>query len=97
MTKYLHDFPKHDALWSHEEVLDNELEKLEHDKNFEEDGQVYNSILDEEPAYHSLMNFPEDEEDALYAADAYENPDDDIFEDRESYKNADQDDIYYFI
>jgi hypothetical protein len=96
MTKYLHDFPKHDVLWSHEEVLDNELEKLEHDKNFEDDDEVYNSILDEEPAYHSLMNFPEDEEDALYA-DSYENPDNDIFEDRESYKNADQDDIYYFI
>lgn len=95
MTKYLHDAPKHDTLWSHEEILDNDLERLEHDKNFEE-SDVYNSILDDEPAYHSLMNFPEDDEERLYASN-YGDSDDNIFDDRDSYKNADTDDIYYFI
>jgi hypothetical protein len=93
MTKYLHDQPEHGKLWRHDEVLDNDLERMEHDKNFEQ-SDVYNSILDDEPAYHSLMNFPEEEEDRLYA-NAYE--EDNVFEDRDSYKNADQDDIYYFI
>ncbi len=96
MTKYLHDYPEHDTLWRHDDILDNDLEKLEHEKNFEE-AEVYNSILDDEPAYHSLMNFPEDEEETLYA-NTYESfEDEDVFEDRDSYKDADRDNAYYFI
>ena len=93
MTKYQHDTPENETLWSHDGILDNDLERLEHDKNFEE-SDVYNSILDEEPAYHSQMNFPEDDDERMFA-NAYE--DDDIFDDRDSYKNADTDDVYYFI
>jgi len=96
MTKYLYDAPEHESLWSHDGILDNDLERLEHDKNFQ-DSDVYNSILDEEPAYHSLMNFPEEEEDTMYA-DAYDTTEEeDVFEDRDAYKNADMDDVYYFI
>lgn len=90
MTKYLHDKPERDSLWRQDEILDADLEKQEYDKNFR-DSDVYNSILDENPVYHSLMNFPEEDEDALYATD------DNIFDDRDAYKDADQDDIYYFI
>ena len=91
MTKYLYDHPERASLWSHEDVLDTDIERTEYDKNFNEP-EVYNSILDDEPAYHSLMNFPEDAEDALYT-----NDEENIFDDRDAYKEADQDDIYYFI
>ena len=95
MSKHLYDNPEHETLWSHDGILDNDLERMEHDKNFEE-SDVYNSILDEEPAYHSLMNFPEEEDDRLYA-NAYEASEDDVFDDRDAYKDANVDDVYYFI
>jgi len=96
MTKYLHDLPEHASLWSHQDdILDNDLERLAYEKEVRSD--VYNSILDEEPTYHSLMNFPEEEDDQLYqyALDEYDN--DDAFGDRDNYKNADRDEVYYFI
>ena len=89
MTKYLYDKPESGSLWQ-SDILDIDLEKQEFDKNFA-NSDVYNSIIDEEPVYHSLMNFPEDEEDALYVADESE------ADDRNSYKDADKDNIYYFI
>lgn len=95
MTKYLYDQPENEPLWSNDGILDNDLERMEHDKNFEAT-DVYNSILDEEPAFHSLMNFPEDEEDKMYAS-AYDSSEDEIFDDRDAYKNADTDNVYYFI
>lgn len=90
MTKYLHDLPERDSLWRQDDILDADLEKAEFDQNFAAP-DVYNSILDEEPVYHSLMNFPEDDEDALYASQ------ENVFDDRDAYKDANQDDIYYFI
>ena len=95
MTKYVNDLPEHDNLWRHEEVLDNDLERLEHDKNFESN-DVYNSILDDEPAFHSLMNFPEEDDERMHA-ESDEDSQDNVFDDRDAYKNADNDDMYYFI
>jgi hypothetical protein len=96
MTKYLHDQPEHVSLWSHQhDILDNDLERLAYEK--EAGSDVYNSILDEEPTYHSLMNFPEEEEENLYQYALDEYDDDDVFGDRDNYKNADRDEMYYFI
>ncbi|CAM3418795.1 hypothetical protein FLLO111716_09130 [Flavobacterium longum] len=91
MTRFTHEHPGHELPWPHESILDNDLERLEHDRNFAE-SDVYNSILDDEPTYHSLMNFPEEDQDGLYA-----HQEDDVFDDRDSYKEANRDDVYYFI
>lgn len=104
MTKFTYSIPEDDTLWGHTDILDTDLEKLEFSKNFE-DEEVYNSILDEQPVYHSLMNFPEEEEDGLSAVNEEDynednevnNSEENSVEDRNSYQDADKDGIYYFI
>lgn len=91
MTRFTHEHPGHELPWPQESILDNDFERLEHDHNFAE-SDVYNSILDDEPMYHSLMNFPENDQDSLYA-----HQEDDVFDGGDSYKEANQDDVYYFI
>lgn len=97
-----YDTSRQEHLWGRTDILDTDLEKLEFDKNFDVT-EVYNSILDEEPTYHSIMNFPEEEQEQLYAFDeemdqesgSYE--DNDAFQDRNSYREIDRDDTYYLI
>ena len=96
MTKYLHDVTEPRSLWRHQEdILDHDLERLEYGNSAGSD--VYNSILDDEPTYHSLMNFPEEEDERLYACAPDDYDEQDVFGDREDYKKADQDEVYYFI
>lgn len=101
MSKYIFDIPGQQSYWGESDIVDSDLEKLEFDKVFSEP-VVYNSILDEDPAYRSLMNFPEEDQDALYAEEDEddEEPTDSHAEedpDRESYKTVDQENMYYFI
>ncbi|HLA54484.1 MAG TPA: hypothetical protein VK623_00140 [Flavobacterium sp.] len=97
------DFSGQSNLWGHTDILDADLEKLEFDKNFDSTEENYNSILDDEPAYHSLMNFPEEEQDELYAYEVeneedYDTvPEDDTFDHRDSYRDTDRDDAFYLI
>jgi len=107
MGELKYDFTRPKVLWGHTDLLDTDLEKIEFDKNFGGEEDVYYSILDDEPVYHSLMNFPEDEEDALYAEESEDDDDEtnvgdnaedeEAFKDRESYRDTDQDNVYYLI
>jgi hypothetical protein len=103
MRRYNDDFSEQSHLWGHTDILDTDLEKLEFDKNFDSTEENYNSILDDEPAYHSLMNFPEEEQDELYAYDEENDADyeteseNDTFDHRDSYRDADRDDAFYLI
>jgi hypothetical protein len=107
MGELKYDFSRPELLWGHTDILETDLEKIEYDKNFAGEEGTYYSILDDEPVYHSLMNFPEEEEDALYAEAADDDDDDnntgsdieedDTFDNRNSYRNTDLDNVYYLI
>ena len=87
-------------LWGYTDILEIDLEQHEFDRNFPSSDE-YASIIDEEPVYHSIMNFSEEDEDEYEDepdANADQDSDaDEPFKDRESYRETDMDNVYYLI